>query len=108
MPDERWLPRFTAVIRAGFFVAMGTRRYVRPDSSHQDQPLMECVLIEHLASPAADCRETGLALPVAFRAIGLDFFQLGAPAPYFPHGDGSIDFHRVGRARDMIHLASTN
>ncbi len=51
MPDESRLPRFTAIIRIGFGVAVRLGRDIGPDTAHQDGPVLERILLEQFASP---------------------------------------------------------
>jgi hypothetical protein len=53
------LPRLADVIGIRLFVSVRIGRDVTPDSSHQDQPAIERVLVEELASPVLKRADQG-------------------------------------------------
>src|SRR5215471_5213497 len=123
MRNERWLPSLATIVRVGFLVAVGIRGDVGPHATHKNRAVIERVLTEQFtaailenadarlvkdAEPAIDISLTPLMrlrivkkkrkpLPMPFRAVRFNLFQLSAPTPDLSHRDGSIDLHGARR-----------
>lgn len=110
--------RSAAIVGIGLFVVVSIGVDSRPDTPHQNRPVLERVpgnelpaasvieganqrlpqyahlAVEKIHTPLVCLRvvkKQGHGLPVAFRAIRLDLFEPRAAAPYLATPDSSLD-----------------